>query len=35
MFFSKLMPHDGNFFVLFNDHATHIVEASEAFLKFV
>lgn len=35
MFFSKLMPHDGNFFELFNDHATHIVEASEAFLKFV
>jgi predicted phosphate transport protein (TIGR00153 family) len=35
MFFSKLMPHDGNFFVLFNDHAGHIVSASEAFLKFV
>jgi predicted phosphate transport protein (TIGR00153 family) len=29
------MPHDGNFFELFNQHATHIVDASEAFLKFV
>ena len=35
MFFSKLMPHDGNFFALFNEHASNIVSASESFLKFV
>ena len=35
MFFSKLMPHDGNFFELFNEHAAHIVSASESFLKFI
>jgi len=35
MFFSKLMPHDGNFFVLFNQHAEQIVAASESFLKFI
>ena len=35
MFFSKLMPHDGNFFELFNRHAQNIVSASESFLKFV
>ena len=35
MFFSKLMPHDGNFFVLFNQHADQIVSASESFLKFI
>jgi uncharacterized protein Yka (UPF0111/DUF47 family) len=35
MFFSKLMPHDGNFFVLFNEHADNIVSASQSFLKFV
>ena len=35
MFFSKLMPHDGNFFELFNEHANHILAASEAFLKFI
>jgi hypothetical protein len=35
MFFSKLMPHDGNFFALFNQHADHIVAESESFLKFI
>jgi len=35
MFFSKLMPHDGNFFELFSQHAGHIVSASESFLKFI
>jgi predicted phosphate transport protein (TIGR00153 family) len=35
MFFSKLMPHDGNFFELFNEHATHIVSASKSFLQFI
>jgi uncharacterized protein len=35
MFFSKLMPHDGNFFELFNQHAEQIVSASESFLKFI
>ena len=29
------MPHDGNFFELFNQHAGHIVSASESFLKFI
>jgi predicted phosphate transport protein (TIGR00153 family) len=29
------MPHDGNFFELFNQHAEQIVSASESFLKFI
>jgi predicted phosphate transport protein (TIGR00153 family) len=29
------MPHDGNFFALFNQHAEQIVAASESFLKFI
>ena len=35
MFFSKLMPHDGNFFELLNQHTDSVVSASESFLKFV
>ena len=35
MFFSKLMPHDGNFFELLNEHADHVVAASESFLRFI
>lgn len=35
MFFSKLMPHDGNFFELLNQHAANVVSASQSFLKFI
>ena len=31
MFFGKLLPREGNFFELFNQHATRIVEAAQAF----
>ncbi|QJC55695.1 hypothetical protein HC248_00977 [Polaromonas vacuolata] len=35
MLFSKLLPKDGNFFELFNQHADRIVEAAQAFSKMV
>jgi len=35
MIFGKLLPREGNFFELFNQHATHIVEAAHAFAKLV
>lgn len=35
MLFSKLLPREGNFFEMFNQHAEHIVEASQAFLRLV
>jgi hypothetical protein len=35
MIFGKLMPREGNFFELFNQHAQHIVEAAQAFAKLV
>lgn len=35
MFFGKLLPREGNFFELFNQHATRIVEAAQAFSKLV
>ena len=35
MLFSKLLPRDGNFFVMFDQHATQIVEAAHAFSKMV
>jgi predicted phosphate transport protein (TIGR00153 family) len=35
MFFGKLLPREGNFFDLFNQHATRIVEAAQAFSKLV
>jgi uncharacterized protein len=35
MFFSKLLPKEGNFFVQFNQHAEHIVQAARAFSKLV
>ncbi len=35
MFFSKLLPKEGNFFAQFNQHAEHIVEAAQAFSKLV
>ncbi len=35
MLFGKLLPREGNFFEMFNQHATHIVEAAQAFSKMV
>lgn len=35
MLFSKLLPREGNFFEMFNQHADHIVEAAHAFSKMV
>ncbi len=35
MFFGKLLPRDGNFFVMFNSHADCVVKAAEALSKLV
>ncbi len=35
MLFSKLLPKEGNFFELFNQHADRIVEAAQAFEQLV
>src|SRR3989344_4718968 len=35
MFFGKLLPREGNFFELFNQHANHIVTAAHAFAQLV
>ena len=35
MLFSKLLPREGNFFEMFNQHATRIVEAAHAFSRLV
>ncbi|APW45877.1 DUF47 domain-containing protein [Rhodoferax antarcticus] len=35
MFFGKLLPRDTNFFILFDQHAKHIVEAAHAFSNLV
>src|SRR4051812_22643117 len=35
MLFGKLLPREGNFFEMFNQHAARIVEAAEAFSKLV
>ena len=35
MFFGKLLPTEGNFFVMFNQHADRIVEAANAFSQLV
>ncbi len=35
MLFGKLMPRDGNFFAMFNQHADRIVEAARAFSQLV
>jgi uncharacterized protein len=35
MLFAKLLPREGNFFVLFNQHAGHIVDAARAFSLLV
>ncbi|MDB5857018.1 MAG: hypothetical protein JWQ76_707, partial [Ramlibacter sp.] len=35
MLFKKLLPREGNFFELFNQHAERIVQAAHAFAKLV
>ena len=35
MIFGKLLPREGNFFELFNQHANYIVDAAHAFAKLV
>lgn len=35
MFFGKLLPREGNFFEMFNQHADRIVEAAHAFSQLV
>ena len=35
MLFSKLLPKEGNFFELFNQHADRIVAAAQAFQQLV
>jgi len=35
MLFGKLIPREGNFFEMFNQHAARIVEAANAFAKLV
>ena len=35
MLFGKLLPREGNFFEMFNQHADRIVEAARAFSQFV
>jgi predicted phosphate transport protein (TIGR00153 family) len=35
MFFGKLLPREGNFFELFNDHGRHIVTGARAFMAMV
>ena len=35
MFFGKLLPREGNFFEMFNQHADKIVEAARAFSLLV
>ena len=35
MLFAKLLPREGNFFEMFNQHAERIVEAARAFSQLV
>ena len=35
MIFGKLLPKDGNFFELFNEHGKHIAEGSRAFMAMI
>ena len=35
MFFGKLLPREGNFFEMFNQHATHIAEGARSFRELV
>ncbi|MBW8777853.1 MAG: DUF47 domain-containing protein, partial [Burkholderiales bacterium] len=35
MWFSKLLPREGNFFEQFNQHASHIAEGAHSFLAMI
>ena len=35
MLFGKLLPKEGNFFDLFNQHGTHIAEGARAFMQMI
>ena len=35
MLFGKLLPREGNFFELFNQHGGHIVEGGRAFINLI
>ena len=35
MLFGKLLPREGNFFELFNQHGTHIAEGARAFIRLI
>jgi predicted phosphate transport protein (TIGR00153 family) len=35
MLFGKLLPREGNFFELFNQHGAHIAEGSRAFIRLI
>src|SRR5436190_18301476 len=35
MLFGKLMPREGNFFDLFNQHGTHLVEGARSFILLI
>ena len=35
MLFGKLLPKDGNFFELFNQHGTYIAEGARAFMAMI
>ena len=35
MLFGKLLPREGNFFELFNQHGTHIVEGARSFILLI
>ena len=35
MFFAKLLPRDGNFFKLFDEHGVFIVQGARAFMAMV
>jgi len=35
MLFGKLLPRDGNFFALFNDHGAQIAEGARAFMQLI
>lgn len=35
MFFAKLLPREGNFFELFNEHGKHIAEGARAFMSLL
>ena len=35
MLFGKLLPREGNFFELFNQHGDHIAEGARAFIRLI